>query len=69
MGPFEIDVAERGYAAILAATTPAERISMVAEAHRMALLLTAAGVRDLHPDWTEAQVQVEVARRMLHGTD
>jgi hypothetical protein len=69
MGPSQIDETERAYAAILAAKTPAERISMVAEAHRMARLLAAAGVRYLHPDWTEAQVQAEVARRMSHGTD
>lgn len=69
MEPLHIEVIDRAYAAILAAKTPAERISMVGEANEMARILAAAGVRYLRPDWSEEQVQAEVARRMLHGAD
>jgi hypothetical protein len=62
-----VEVIDRAYAAILAAKSPAERVSMVAEGHRTARMLASAGVRYLHPDWTELQVNSEVARRMMHG--
>jgi len=67
MQPLRIEVIDRAYAAILATKSPAEKISMVAEANRMARMLAAAGARYLHPDWNEAQIQAEVVRRMTHG--
>jgi hypothetical protein len=42
---------------------------MVAEAYRTAHILAAAGVRYLHPDWTEPQIRSAVAKRMLHGAN
>ena len=63
----QVEVIDRQYAAILAAKTPAERVAMVGEAWQTARLLAAAGVRYLHPDWDESQVQAEVSRRMQHG--
>jgi hypothetical protein len=69
MQRLRIDVIDRASAAMLAAKTPAERFSMVAEAYRTARMLAAAGVRYLHPDWTESEVQCEVARRMMYGAN
>ncbi len=69
MNRLRIDVIDREFAAILAAKSPAERVGMVAEAHRMARMLVESGVRHLHPDWTESQIRSEVARRMLHGAN
>ena len=69
MKRMRIEVIDRQYAAILAAKTPAERIGMVAEANRMARLLAACGIRHIHPEWSEGEVQAEVARRMLYGAD
>ena len=69
MQPSRIEVIDRRYAAILAAKTPAERVAMVCEAWRTARLLAAAGVRWLHPEWNESQVEAEVSRRMMHGED
>jgi hypothetical protein len=67
MQRLRIDVIDRASAAILAAKTPAERVSMVAAAYRTARMLAAAGVRYLHPNWTESQIQSEVTKRMMHG--
>ena len=50
MKRLRIEVIDRAYAAILATKSPAEKISMVAEANRTARMLAAAGERYLHPD-------------------
>ena len=69
MNRLRIEVIDREYAAILAAKTPAERVGLVAEATRMARLLAACGIRHIHPEWSEVEVQAEVARRILCGAD
>lgn len=69
MKGIRIEVIDRDYAAILAAKSPAERVGMVAEAHRMARMLAESGARHLHPDWTESQIQSEVVRRMMYGAN
>jgi hypothetical protein len=69
MQRLHIEVIDRAYAAILAAKTPAERVGMVAEAHRMARILAEAGARHLHPDWTEAQIRAEATKRLMYGAN
>ena len=69
MKGIRIEVIDRDYAAILAAKSPAERVGMVAEAHRMARMLAESGARHLHRDWTESQIQSEVVRRMMYGAN
>lgn len=69
VNPLRIEVIDRAYAAILAAKSPAERVGMVAEAYRTALILVEAGVRHQHPTWTDLQVHAEVVRRMSHGAN
>jgi len=69
MARLRIEVIDRVFASILAAKSPAERVAMVAEANRTARILAEAGVRYLHPDWTESQIQSDVARRMAHGAN
>jgi hypothetical protein len=54
---------------ILRGKTPAECVVMIADANDAARLLAAAGVRHLHPDWSEPQVQAEVARGMLDAAN
>lgn len=63
------DVIDDDLAAVLRAKTPAEKIAMVDAANRTARLLAAAGVRHLHPEWTEEQVQTEAIRRVTGGTE
>jgi hypothetical protein len=68
MPHLRIEVIDRAYAALLAAKTPIERLAMVFEAHRTARMLAEAGVRYLHPEWTETQIRAEAVRRMMrHG--
>jgi hypothetical protein len=66
MKPLHIEVIDWAHAAILAAKTPAERLSMVFEAHRTARMLAEAGARWLHPEWTEEQIKAEGTRRLMH---
>ena len=67
--PNRIEVIDRDLAAVLRTKTPAERVEMIAAANRTARVLAAAGVRYLHPDWSDEQVQAEVIRRVCGGTD
>jgi hypothetical protein len=43
--------------------TPARRLKAVADMMRAAREVMTAGVRQQHPDWTDAEVKREVARR------
>ncbi len=63
-----IEVLDDDMVAILRKKTPAQKIAMVAAAHRTARMLARAGVCHLYPDWSEEQIQAEVLRRMTHGT-
>ena len=65
--PIRFDVIDDDLAALLRAKSPAEKVAMVDAANRTARLLAAAGVRHLHPDWTEVQVCAEVVRRETGG--
>jgi hypothetical protein len=49
LDPGQIEVVDEAVAVVLRAKTPAERIAI-------------AQIRARHPDWADAQVQVEVAR-------
>ncbi len=51
----------------LQSKTPEERLQMVFECNRTARKIMAGGLRNQHPDWTEEQIQAEIARRMADG--
>ena len=53
--------------AILQATPGQQRLKVAEQMFWMARKLKAAGVRSLHPDWSEAEVVAEVNRIFLHG--
>ena len=63
-----IEVVDDQMAEILRRKTPAEKVAMIAAAHRAARMLAAAGVRFQHPDWSEQQIQAEALRRVSGGT-
>ena len=63
------EVVDDKVAEILRKKTPAEKVQMVCDANRTARILIASSLRSRHPDWDEAEVQAEVARRMLYGVD
>jgi len=65
----QIEVVDPQVADVLRKKTPAERIAMIGEARRTALLLASAGVRYRHPAWDAAQVEAEVLRRFSRAAD
>ena len=65
----QIEVVDQALADVMRQKTPAEKIAMVGAAHRTAKRLMAAGIRQTHPGWSEAEIQTEVCRRLLHGTN
>jgi hypothetical protein len=64
-----VEVIDDALADILRQKSPAERIAMAADANETARIIAAAGIRHCHPEWSEQQVQREVARRMLGEAD
>lgn len=65
----QIEALDEALADVLRRKTPAEKIQMIAAAHRTARQLIRAGVRHQHPDWDDAQVEAEVLRRLTRGAD
>ena len=64
----QIEVVDPLVAKCLREKTFAERLEMVFNANRTMRLLIAGGVRTRNPDWSDEQIQQEVARRILHAT-
>ena len=63
------EVVDDDVAEILRRKTPAERIQMALDANRLVRLRIEGHLRTVHPDWDASQIQAEIARRMLLGTD
>ena len=63
----QIEVVDPFVAKCLRERTFAERLEMVFEANRTMRLLIAGRLKTDHPEWSDEQIQAEVARRMLHG--
>lgn len=55
-------------AEILRKKTPTERLAMAFESNRFVRARLKAHLRDEHPEWSDEQVDVEIARRMLRGS-
>jgi hypothetical protein len=53
--------------AALRAMSGAERLRVAERLYWSARAMKAAGLRSLHPDWSEEQVQREVTRIFLHA--
>ena len=53
-------------AAIYRRKTPTERLQIGFDMWRAARKLVAAGVRQQHPDWSDDEINREIARRMSH---
>jgi len=52
---------------IFAAMPPEKKLELVNDLYWAARDLKAAGLRALHPDWTEQEVQDKVREIFLHG--
>jgi len=67
--PNAFESVDDNIADILRFKSPAQRLQMAADANDAARVLSAAGIRYAHPNWSEERIQTEVARRMLDATD
>jgi hypothetical protein len=61
----QIEVIDEEQAKVLRGKTPAERVEMILECNETMRLLISTRLRTWHPDWTDEQVEAQVARRML----
>ena len=67
--PKTIEVVDDDMAKVLRTKTPGERLVMIDQLCLFARELVESGVRATHPDWTDAQVRREVAKRIAHDAD
>jgi hypothetical protein len=61
----QIEVVDPAVAAILRRKTVTERVAMILDANETMRKLIEGPLRSRHPDWTDEQINREVARRML----
>jgi hypothetical protein len=64
-----IEVLDDAMATVLRQKTGLERLAMASELFRSAQQLLRAAVTKAHPDWTPAEVEREVARRVALDSD
>ena len=69
LDPGQIEVIDDDWAAVLRRKTPAQRVAMIGQAHKVAKAMLRASIRRGHPEWDDTQVNAAVARRLLGGTD
>ncbi|MGD0999711.1 MAG: hypothetical protein ABSA67_03335 [Candidatus Brocadiia bacterium] len=65
----QIEVVDDAVAAVMRRKTFAERIAMAAKLQRLAHSLIEGRLRTDHPDWDDARIATEIARRIKRGTD
>ena len=68
LDPGQIEVLDEAMVAVLKAKTPAERVMIGFDCQRTVRRVITAHLCTQHPEWNEAEIDVEVARRLLHGT-
>ena len=66
--PLNIEVIEDEVAAALRLMAPERRLAMMFQAEGLARALARAGARSRHPDWTDAEVETEIARLWADGS-
>jgi len=62
-----VEVLDPRVVEILRRKTPAERVAMIFEANRTMRLRLEGHLRSRHPDWDDAAITREIARRMCRG--
>ena len=67
VGDFRLEVVDDAVAEVLRRMSPAQRVAAALDAGRTLRLVVEGGVRSRHPDWDDARVAEEVARRMRSG--
>jgi len=66
---FRIEIVDDASAAMYRHKTPAERLRILDELYVFSRKLTAAGIKQQFPNWTNAQVEQEVSRRIANAPD
>lgn len=66
--PRRIEILDGTIVEILRAKTTAERVGMIASCHQTMRRLLEGHLRTRHPDWDDAALHAEIARRMSRGT-
>ena len=67
LGDFDSPRAEAFYVAVLRRMTPEQKWAAAFELWELTVETSRAQVRASHPDWPEARVRTEVARRILEA--
>ncbi|WP_146403372.1 hypothetical protein [Pseudobythopirellula maris] len=65
--PRNIEVVDPAQAAIFRSKSVAERVAMIGASNRTARAMIAATARALNPQWSDREIETEVARRMAGG--
>jgi hypothetical protein len=63
-----VEIIEDQVAAVLRSKTPAERLRIGFNIWMSARRMLLSHIKHSHPDWSQLQVENEVARRFLHGS-
>lgn len=58
-----VEVLDEAMVEVLRQKTPAERVAMVFDAEQTLLAMLGANLRASYPNWTDTQVNQEIARR------
>ena len=66
--PIRIEAVDSIMAAVLRQKTEAERLQIAWGMWKFAGDMLRTLLREQHPEWTEAEVACEVARRLAHGS-
>lgn len=66
--PLRIEVLDKEMAATLRQKTGAERLAIASRMYSSARRMLINHLRSVHPDWEQAQIVQEAARRLSHGT-
>ena len=64
----QIEVVDDAVAVVLRRMTSGQRVEAALAANRLVRLRLEGHLRTLHPDWDDARIQAEIARRMRFGS-
>lgn len=65
--PRRIELLDPAMVEVFRGKTPAERVAAACESNRTTRLLLKAHLSASQPGWSENQIELEIAGRMLHG--
>ena len=67
LDPRQIEIPDDDVINLMKSKTPAERLAMAFESHRLVRMRLAGHFRTLYPQWTDDEVEKAIARRFLSG--